>query len=106
MNQREDEKWRKFYVKINDLEVTNGHTIKSNARAFETLGAKLEMLSNTCNYGFADDYAKRREAIINNLTVENYIKPNHRIYLIVGDAETQLGKLKDIGFGEAVLLNE
>ena len=27
------------------------------------------------------------------------------IYLIVGDAETQLNKLKNLGFGEAILLN-
>jgi len=28
------------------------------------------------------------------------------IYLFVGDAETQCDKLKDLGFGEAVLLND
>ncbi len=96
-----------------DLEVTKGYTIKSNARAFETLGAKLGMLTNISNYGFTDDYAKQREAIVKDLTVEdvkalieNYIKPNQMIYLIVGDAETQLGKLKDLGFGEAILLND
>ncbi|WP_296313347.1 M16 family metallopeptidase [Winogradskyella sp. UBA3174] len=95
-----------------DLEVTKGFTIKSTARAFETLGAKLDMLSNISNYGFADNYAKQREAIVNEMTVEdvkalikNYIKPNQMIYLIVGDAETQLIKLKDLGFGEVMLLN-
>lgn len=96
----------------NDMEVTKGFTIKSNARAFETLGAKLDMLTNISNYGFADDYAKQRESIVKELIVEdvkslikNYIKPSQMIYLIVGDAETQLSKLKDLGFGEAILLN-
>ncbi|BAO76763.1 M16 family metallopeptidase [Winogradskyella sp. PG-2] len=95
-----------------DLDVTKGYTIKSNARAFETLGAKLDMLTNISNYGFPDDYAKQRESIVNELTVEdvkalidNYIKPNQMIYLIVGDAKTQLGKLEDLGFGKPVLLN-
>lgn len=95
-----------------DLEVTKGYTIKSNARAFETLGAKLNMLTNINIYGFTDDYAKQREAIVKDLTVadvkvlvENYIKPNQMIYLIVGDAETQLDKLEQLGFGKAVLLN-
>ena len=95
-----------------DLEVTKGYTIKSTARAFETLGAKLNMLSNISNYGLADDYAKQREAIVKNLNIEdvktlieNYIKPNQMIYLIVGDAETQLDQLVELGFGKPVLLN-
>lgn len=96
----------------NDLEVTKGYTIKSNARAFETLGAKLNMLTNISNYSFADDYAKQRETIVKELTlddvkalIENYIKPNQMIYLIVGDAETQLEKLENLGFGKPILLN-
>ncbi|WP_339626510.1 pitrilysin family protein [uncultured Winogradskyella sp.] len=96
----------------NDLEVTKGFTIKSTARAFETLGAKLNMLSNISNYGFEDNYAKQRETIVKDLTVadvkiliKNYIKPNQMIYLIVGDAATQLDKLEDLGFGKAILLN-
>ncbi len=95
-----------------DLKVTKGFTIKSTARAFETLGAKLNMLSNISNYGLADDYAKQREAIVKELTVEDiktliedYIKPNQMVYLIVGDAKTQLYKLEDLGFGKPILLN-
>ena len=37
--------------------------------------------------------------------VEKYIKPNQMIYVIVGDAETQLDKLEALGFGKPVLLN-
>ncbi|WP_299525150.1 pitrilysin family protein [Winogradskyella sp.] len=96
-----------------DLEVTKGFTIKSTARAFETLGAKLNMLSNISNYGLADDYAKQREDIVKNMTledikalIEKYIKPNQMIYLIVGDAKTQLEKLEGLGFGKPILLNK
>lgn len=95
-----------------DLEVTKGYTIKSTARAFETLGAKLNMLSNISNYGYADNYAKQQEELVKSLTVEDvkvlvekYIKPNQMIYVIVGDAETQLDKLEGLGFGKPVLLN-
>ena len=95
-----------------DLEVTKGYTIKSNARAFETLGAKLNMLSNITNYGYADDYAKQREAIVKALSVEDiktlaskYLRPEQMIYLVVGDAATQLDKLEQLGFGKPVLLN-
>ncbi|WP_411768272.1 M16 family metallopeptidase [Winogradskyella sp. A3E31] len=95
-----------------DLAVTKGFTIKSNARAFETLGAKLNMLTNISAYGFTDDYAKQREAIVKAMTVDDmkllaqrYIKPGQMIYMVVGDAATQLEKLKQLGFGDPVLLN-
>lgn len=95
-----------------DLDVTKGFTLKSTARAFETLGAKLNMLSNISNYGLDDDYAKQRQAIVSEMTVEDikalaedYIKPNQMIYLIVGDAATQLDKLEGLGFGKPILLN-
>ena len=96
-----------------DLDITKGFTLKSSARAFETLGSKLSMLSNISNYGYADNYAKQRQSIVKDLSVddvkelaEKYIKPNQMIYVIVGDAETQLDKLKALGFGDAVLLND
>ncbi|MBC2846043.1 M16 family metallopeptidase [Winogradskyella flava] len=105
------EDYGKNYSK-EDLNVTKGFTIKSTARAFETLGAKLNMLSNISNYGLADDYAKQREAIVKNMTIEDikvlieeYVKPNQMIYLIVGDAATQLEKLENLGFSKPVLLN-
>ncbi|NRB82775.1 MAG: insulinase family protein [Winogradskyella sp.] len=95
-----------------DLDVTKGYTIKSTARAFETLDAILSMLSYISNYGLADDYAKQRETIVKNMTVndvktliDKYIKPSQMIYLIVGDAATQLERLEELGFGKPVLLN-
>ncbi len=96
----------------NDLEVTQGFMIKSNARKFETLNAKLGMLSEISNYGLEPDYIKQREQTVNKMTLEGlqelagkYIDPNKMIYLIVGDAETQLEKLENLGFGKPVLLN-
>ncbi|CAM4047236.1 pitrilysin family protein [Flavobacterium sinopsychrotolerans] len=97
----------------NDLEVTKGYLIKSNARAFETLSSKLEMLYDISNYNYADDYAKQQENIVKNSTIdaikklsEKYLNADKMIYLVVGDAETQLKKLEQIGFGEPILLNK
>ncbi len=96
-----------------DLETTKGFLIKSNARAFETAGAKLNLLSNISKYGFKYDYVKDREAIVKRMTVDEiknlskkYLDSNKMIYLVVGDAKTQLPRLKELGFGEPVLLNE
>nr|WP_315214275.1 pitrilysin family protein [uncultured Flavobacterium sp.] len=97
----------------NDLEVTKGYLIKSNARAFETLSAKLEMLHDIGNYNYADDYAKQQENIVKKITLdelkklsEKYLNADKMIYLVVGDAETQLKKLEQIGFGAPILLNK
>jgi zinc protease len=97
----------------NDLEITKGFMIKSNARAFETMRSKLRMLSNISNYNLPDDYAKQREAIVKNMTVvgikkltEKYLNVNRMNYLVVGDAATQMEKLEALGFGKPILLNE
>ncbi|APU11242.1 peptidase M16 [Cellulophaga lytica] len=96
----------------NDLEVSKGYMIKSNARAFETMGSKLNMLENISMYNYPVDYAKQRENSVKNMSVEDvkkladkYVNPDKMIYLIVGDAKTQLNKLNKLGYGEPELLN-
>jgi zinc protease len=97
----------------NDLEVTKSNLIKSKARDFETINSKLQMLYNISNYNYADDYAKQQEKIVKNSTLpqikqlaNDYLNPNKMIYLVVGDAETQLKKLEQLGFGAPILLNK
>lgn len=96
-----------------DLETTKGFLIKSNARAFETAGAKLNMLEDISQFGLAHDYVKDREAIVRGMTVEKirqlsekYLDENKMIWLVVGDAKTQLNRMKQLGFGEPVLIND
>lgn len=97
----------------NDLEVTKSNLIKSNARAFETMDSKLKMLFDISNYNYPVDYAKKQEEIVKNIRLDQikaladqYLNPYKMIYLIVGDAETQLEKLDQIGFGTPILLNK
>jgi zinc protease len=96
-----------------DLETTKSFLIKSNARAFETANAKLRMLSNMSSYGWKSDYVKDRENTVNNMTKERikelankYVDPSKMIWLVVGDAATQLERMKELGYGEPILLNE
>ena len=96
-----------------DLATTRSFLIKSNARAFETAGAKLNMLENISKYGWKYDYVKEREAIVKGMTVERikdlsgkYLNTDRMIWLVVGDAKTQLPRLKELGFGEPILLNK
>jgi len=94
-----------------DLEFTKNAMIKSNTRAFETLRALLSMLNNMANYGLDAAYIKKYEAIVQNMTLEKvkelaqkYIHPHKMLYIIVGDAKTQLKPLNQLGFGKPILI--
>ncbi len=96
-----------------DLEFTKNVLLKSNARRFETLGSLRGMINYIAVYGLPFDYIKNEEEIIRNMTVKThnvlvrkYIRPDEMIYLVVGDAVTQLNGLKSLGYGNPVLLDE
>lgn len=95
-----------------DLQTTKSFMIKSNARAFETAGAKLNMLENISKYGWRSDYVKQREQLVKNMTLADmqrlarqYLNVNQMAWLVVGDAKTQLPRMKELGF-EVVTLTE
>jgi len=95
-----------------DLAFTKNVTLKSNARRFETLGALRGMISNIATYDLPFDYIKDQEDVVRNMTVEShnalakkYIRPDEMIYLVVGDAATQLEGMKSLGFGDPILLD-
>ena len=94
-----------------DLEATQGFLLRSNARAFETLGAKLGVVRAVSDYGFAPDYVLRQERTVREMTVERvrelagqYLSGD-MIWLVVGDAATQLGRLGALGLGAPVVLD-
>ena len=94
-----------------DLETTQNYLIKSNARTFETSTAKLGMLDNMSKYGWRADYVKEREQIVKAMTLpqiqalsQKYLDPSNMVWLVVGDAKTQLPRMKALGFGEPVLI--
>lgn len=96
-----------------DLMVSKSFLLKSQARAFETMGAKLNMLDDIANLGISPDFITERKEIIENMTVaeiqklsNTYLNPDKMIYLIVGDKKTQMDKLEQLGYGTPVLLNE
>jgi zinc protease len=95
-----------------DLNVTKGFTLKSGARAFETLGAKLNMIAEISDFGLPEDYVLQRQSEVKALTVgevkrlyREYVHPDKMIYLIVGDKATQFERLEALGLGQPILLN-
>ncbi len=100
-------------ISDDDLTFTKQALIKSNARRFETLGALIGMLNNIAAYDLPFDYVKTREQVVRDMTQEKhnalankYITPDQMIYLVVGDAATQLDTLNTLGLGQAVLLDK
>jgi zinc protease len=95
-----------------DLEATRSYLLRSNAGAFETLGAKLGVLADMSIYGFPADYVLEREAVVRSFPAdgarrlaERYLDPEGMVWLVVGDADTQMGRLEPLGLGEPVLLD-
>ncbi len=96
-----------------DLKVSKGFLLKSQARAFETITTKLNMLSAIANFGLAPDYIKERRDVIENISVaeikelsKKYLNPDQMIYLIVGDKKTQIEMLEKLGYGTPILLGK
>jgi zinc protease len=96
-----------------DLATTKSFYLKSNARKFETFNAKLAILENMSQYGLPANYVLQRANLVEGLTLESikslageYLHPEQMIYLVVGDAKTQLPRLKALGLGEPTLINK
>lgn len=96
-----------------DLQFIKNCMIRANALRFETNDALVNMLSTIGRYGLPEDYVKKEEEVINNMTVEEhkaitdkYIVPDRMYYVVVGDAATQLKQLEKIGFGKPLLINK
>jgi len=106
------EKYR-MGLSAEDLDFTKNALLKSNALRFETLGGLISMLNNISLYNLPLDYIKKEENIVRTMTLdshkklaEKYILPDKMVYLIVGDAATQLEPLKALGFGDPILIKE
>ena len=100
-------------ISEDDLEFTKNVTLKSNARRFETLGALRGMIANIATYDLPFDYIKAEEEQVRGMTIQShnqlvkkYIRPDEMIYLVIGDAKTQMDGLKSLGYGDPILLNE
>jgi zinc protease len=70
------------------------------------------MVNQIAQYGFPVDYVKQREQVVKDMTLdshraiaERYIVPDRMVYLVVGDAATQLARLRQLGLGEPILLD-
>lgn len=94
-----------------DLATLKSALLRGQALKNETLSDKLNMVGEISSYGYADDYKAQNAKAIEAMTLERfkalaqrYLRPDALNYLVVGDAETQAKGLKDLGYGDPVML--
>ncbi len=100
-------------ISTEDLQFTKDALIKSNALRFETIAALRGMLGQIAKYNLPYDYVKDQEKQIADMSqdelknlAQQYLHPDKMIYLIVGDKATQMENLKQLGFGDPILLDK
>jgi zinc protease len=98
-------------VSEEDVQFIKNCMIRSNALNYETNNDLVSMLSTMTKYGFPNDFMRKEEEIIRNMTVaehkaitNKYIVPDKMYYVVVGDAATQFKPLEKIGLGKPMLL--
>jgi zinc protease len=95
-----------------ELDFTRGALIQSAALRFETLGAIMSMLNEIALYDRPWDYVEQQGDFVRGLTLDahrdlaqRYIRPDRMVYLVVGDAATQLEPLRRLGLGAPIVLD-
>lgn len=93
------------------LAVSKNMTIKGNSRRFETLAQLLGMLENMSMYKLPDNYVEVQQnyVMVTNLeqvhqVINRYLQESEMIYLVVGDAESQLSRMESLGYGKPIVL--
>jgi zinc protease len=95
-----------------DLEITRNAMIRGNAGKFETINSLMGMLQEISTFDLPVDYVKKEEAVAGKITLDEaksiyarYVQPEKMVYVVVGDARTQLDRLKEAGLGEPLLVD-
>lgn len=87
-----------------EVELTKNKVVKQNTRAYESLNAKLGILTNIDKYGKSLDYINNEQDALMSMTLEEfktvidqYINEAEMTYLVVGDKATQLEEVAKLG---------
>ncbi|MFT5050078.1 MAG: zinc protease [Chlamydiales bacterium] len=95
-----------------EMAVTKNQRVKGNTRAFESAGAKMGILRQMSKYGLEPDYLEQEQSELLNMELADFhgqigkhMDEASMIYLVVGDAATQLAEVEKLGLGPACLLD-
>ena len=84
------------------LDGVKGAMLRSNASAFETSSSLVGLLSSIRNYNLPDDFIAQEEEVVNAMSLDDlkakaaeYLNVDNMIFVVVGDAATQLKNVPD-----------
>jgi len=85
---------------------------KQDSRAFETTRNLISVLENITTYGLSKEYVSNKQQQISTMSLaqaqdmlKTYMDKDKMIYLVVGDAKTQLSRLSELGLGKPIILD-
>ncbi len=95
-----------------DLATTKNLLTKRTARRFETLDNLLTMLKEVSAFQLPGNYVEQQQSALTAMTLKQaqeiyrkYADEQQMRYVVVGDAKTQLSRLKTFGYGDPLLLD-
>lgn len=87
-----------------EVDLTKNKVVKQNTRAYESFGAKLNILQNISKYNKPLDYIDQDQQTLMNMSladfkavINEYIVEDDMIYVVVGDKATQWEEVKKLG---------
>ena len=94
----------------NDLAELKDARIRGQALKTETLDDKLRLVSDVSDYGYPADYQAKAADAVREMSLGDFrriteanIRPDEMVYVVVGDAETQLENVKAVGLPVVVV---
>ena len=95
------------------LDKTRDAMFRENAAAFEMPDARLDILEAIAAYELPAGFMKTQEQMLRDMTPEQaqecirkWLNYDRMFYVVVGDAETQLDRVKKAGLGEVIVVNK
>ncbi len=96
-----------------DLTVMKAALLRGQALKTETLSDKLSLIGQMSEFSYPADFKALNAKRINDMTLADvkrlaadYLRMDAVNYIVVGDAKTQLPRLKSLGYGEPIKLNK
>jgi zinc protease len=96
----------------NEVAITQNKILKQNTRAFESLNAKLGILRDMSKFDKSLTYLEDDQNELSSMSLDDFqrnineqIKEDEMIYIIVGDKATQLTEVNQLGKGPAIELD-
>lgn len=95
-----------------EKEITQNKIVKESTRTYESAFAKLSLLRNISKFGRSKRYIEEDQQTLLSMEVndfkeviEKYMNVDDLVFVVVGDAATQLEEVNKFGRGDAILLD-